>query len=431
MPVQLYTNNASAQLAADFDIGDTEITLESGAGALFAAPGADEYQMATLVNVANGDIEIVKITDNTDDVLTVEREQEGTTEANFPAASSKVEARLTAGMLDKIAQNNGASIDEDVAIGASAVAENESVAIGKQSSALQTETVSLGYRAKSWNTRTVAIGSEAESFGEQAIAIGDESRCFSDSAIAIGDKARVYANKAFQFHALPCVGRDPQSSATRMYPDPIEPYRLSSMPVVISSPWADLGQGVAWQSSTSYNDGDVVYPITPNGFQYALHVRVTRDFDTSTGTFVQNYSLTSESTEPSWATTNYDVADANDAGEGQWQAFDWETDGIAIEIPDGMIFYPDEVGFICYNYDSVSDEPYVSIGTHADPTLLINDQQLTDITDDNERHRFTGLTKGITGDINFKLETKATGASSRFHGRFYARGILIQKQDQA
>jgi hypothetical protein len=43
------------------------------------------------------------------------------------------------------------------------------------------------------------------------------------------------------------------------------------------------------------------------------------------------------------------------------------------------------------------------------------------------RHAFTGLKHGIT-DLRVKVVTPATGASARFHGRFYAKGLFVQTQ---
>jgi hypothetical protein len=386
MTAQLYRNNAIANLDVDCDIGDTTITVETGKGDLFGSPIVGEsFQIATLVNLANGDFEIVKITERTDDVFTVEREQENTTEANFPAATSRLEARLTAGMLDRVIQN---------------LSDNPAARI--------------------------AIGELSEANVGNSVAIGGQAKAHGESAVALGLFAKSYADLSFSVSGLPCIQRDWGDLQVDMGAD-----KLSSCAVVISSPFVDLGQCVAWQASTAYKDGDVVIPTTPNAKQYLLRVEVERDFDYDTASFVQNYSATSGGTEPTWPTGDYFSVSVNSVPDGYWYCMDWQTTGQSVAIPDGMIFYPDEVGFICYNFNAVTAEPYVSIGTTAAPTTLVNNQQLTEITDDNMRHRFTGLKKGITGNINFKLVTKATGASSRFHGRFYAKGILIQKQDQA
>lgn len=69
-------NNAYATIASAVAAVDTTITVQSGKGALFAV-SAPYYTYATIENSA-GDIEIVKVTAVSGDVLTVVRAQDGT-----------------------------------------------------------------------------------------------------------------------------------------------------------------------------------------------------------------------------------------------------------------------------------------------------------------------------------------------------------------
>jgi hypothetical protein len=100
MPGPLFTNNASATLAGSYTATATAITLTAGQGALFPAPGAGEWFMATVVDNLNN-IEIIKCTARTSDTLTVLRGQEGTPARPF-GAGEKLENRLTAGALHDI-----------------------------------------------------------------------------------------------------------------------------------------------------------------------------------------------------------------------------------------------------------------------------------------------------------------------------------------
>ena len=101
MPV-LFTNNASGTLAASITAAATSITLTTGQGSLFPGLTGSNYFYATLVNSSNN-IEIIKVTARSSDVLTVVRGQEGTTALAF-AASDKLELRLTAAGLNNLAQ---------------------------------------------------------------------------------------------------------------------------------------------------------------------------------------------------------------------------------------------------------------------------------------------------------------------------------------
>lgn len=100
----LFANNAVATLAADVETHHTQLTLQTGHGALFPSPDADldEFFLASLVT-AGGEQEIVKITARDNDTLTVDRGQETTIPRAF-ATGDKLELRLTSGSLSGFVQ---------------------------------------------------------------------------------------------------------------------------------------------------------------------------------------------------------------------------------------------------------------------------------------------------------------------------------------
>lgn len=105
---QRFLNNFSTVLAASISSSDTTITLQSTAG--MAALSAGDYYMLTLYKRSGADElerEIVKVTSLSGNVATVLRGQEGTAAFSAPAGTF-VEARLTAGALDAVAQQIGA-----------------------------------------------------------------------------------------------------------------------------------------------------------------------------------------------------------------------------------------------------------------------------------------------------------------------------------
>lgn len=87
-------NNAFATLASSITNSATSITLTTGQGARFPSLGAGDYFYATLVDTSNN-LEIVKCTARSTDVLTVVRAQESTT-ARAYSAGDRIEIRLTA-----------------------------------------------------------------------------------------------------------------------------------------------------------------------------------------------------------------------------------------------------------------------------------------------------------------------------------------------
>jgi hypothetical protein len=98
----LFTNNASAALASSITTSSTTITVTTGAGAQFPAITSGNYFYATLTDSSNN-LEIVKVTARTTDVLTVVRAQEGTT-ARAYAAADKIELRVTAAGMNSFPQ---------------------------------------------------------------------------------------------------------------------------------------------------------------------------------------------------------------------------------------------------------------------------------------------------------------------------------------
>lgn len=106
---QLFANNAETTLAAALAPAALSITLQPGTGALFPTPSAGDYFLLTL---ANGPVEttreIVKIIDNTADVLTVDaggRAQEGTADLGW-GIGSIASGRLTAASLAAFFRND-------------------------------------------------------------------------------------------------------------------------------------------------------------------------------------------------------------------------------------------------------------------------------------------------------------------------------------
>lgn len=94
-----FSNNGHSTLAASLTSSATSITLASGHGARFPSLSSGEYFYATLIDASNN-LEIVKCTARSSDVLTVTRAQEGTT-ARAYAIGDRIELRVTAqGLVD-------------------------------------------------------------------------------------------------------------------------------------------------------------------------------------------------------------------------------------------------------------------------------------------------------------------------------------------
>jgi hypothetical protein len=103
--LMLFTNNPSSLLASGINNVATTLSLTPGTGALFPTPGASQIAVVTLEDTS-GNIEICWCTGRSGDNLTVTRAQEGTTALSF-SSGSRVELRVTAGVLGALLQKNG------------------------------------------------------------------------------------------------------------------------------------------------------------------------------------------------------------------------------------------------------------------------------------------------------------------------------------
>jgi|9_EtaG_2_1085328.scaffolds.fasta_scaffold06643_2 ribosomal protein L18 len=89
-----FSNNGHSTLAASLTSSATSITVASGHGARFPSLSSGEYFYATLIDASNN-LEIVKVTARSSDVLTATRAQESTT-ARAYAIGDRIELRITA-----------------------------------------------------------------------------------------------------------------------------------------------------------------------------------------------------------------------------------------------------------------------------------------------------------------------------------------------
>lgn len=111
-----FANNASSLLAATINAAATTVQVGAGEGALFPSPTGSEYFLVALVNAA-GDLEIVKCTSRTGDLLTVVRAQEGTSAATWTNGATRVELRVTKGTMEAMLQKTGDSMSGNLDMG--------------------------------------------------------------------------------------------------------------------------------------------------------------------------------------------------------------------------------------------------------------------------------------------------------------------------
>ena len=102
----IFTNNASSLLAASIDTVETMVQVEAGFGVNYPSPSGNQFFYVTLED-DSGNIEIMKCTARSTDLLTVVRGQDGTVGQNFVLGTTRVEVRTTAAVLEEFVQISG------------------------------------------------------------------------------------------------------------------------------------------------------------------------------------------------------------------------------------------------------------------------------------------------------------------------------------
>jgi hypothetical protein len=104
MTIQVFSNQASSQLAGSISAGATSITLNAGGGASFPTISAGQVFYATLYDAATKLArEIVLVTGRSGDVLTVLRGQDGTTAQSW-LAGDFISQWLTRAVMNNLTQ---------------------------------------------------------------------------------------------------------------------------------------------------------------------------------------------------------------------------------------------------------------------------------------------------------------------------------------
>ena len=197
MAKQLFGNNASSLLAASISDADLTIQVANGFGALFPNPGADEYFLVTLEN-DNGDIEIVKVTSRTTDLLTVPpggRGQEGTSAQSWTNGQTRVELRLTRGTMETFIQRGGDAMEGDLDMDGNDLIDAKLT--GASTQILAGEIVDVPLRGNAGDSsnelRVPADGTRATAGGSAILVEGDTQRV-AQAAFVVGQVIMWYGN---------------------------------------------------------------------------------------------------------------------------------------------------------------------------------------------------------------------------------------------
>jgi len=491
MAKRLYLNNSSTTLDGALSAAATTVTVADGS--LFA-PGS-EFIVAT-IDQGGGLMEIVHVTARSGNDLTISRGEESTTDQTHPDGTSfeaRITAGML-DYLDPVKDDDGeivigdgassttgavvigkdasAAVEGGVAIGRGAESDGtipaicigdnatadstatKSVIIGDNSSTLAADNIFIGpsITCSAGDSNNIILGDNltiidsgmvalnAVQLSDAAVVIGQQSRAKdATQSVVIGNYAQAYSPNSvaigsyFNNFVEGSTVMPPQVAQRERgwYYDQYEATVYTSTPTTVASPPCDLGPGVAW-SATTLQDGDVVVPTTPNGYQYILIIGYD-SAPTSTYDGAYNANNTSvEATEPTWPTANQgDAVESNTDAVDQFMMVDPAT-GIDCKVSALLYgigpvkFYPTRVIFICQKFATLTAEPYISVGNENSATAYVNNQQLTGITEAHQMQYFDITNPKGADRVIFKLNTAGVGASGQMMGRFLVEGYYMQ-----
>ncbi len=185
-----YTNNATTILAATITNVSTSIQASTGQGALFPTLTGSQYFTVAMQDTV-GNIEYMKCTARSGDILTVTRAQEGTTALAFTANLARFELRDTALSMSNLYQKDGDTLTGDMSGGGHNIT-NAVLGSGISIEAA-TEIVNTPIRGVTGVTTNEIIvptdGTRATAGGLRIVCVGDPSNAFTIGMIMMWNGA--------------------------------------------------------------------------------------------------------------------------------------------------------------------------------------------------------------------------------------------------
>jgi hypothetical protein len=194
MAALIFTNNASSLLNTTISNSDTTIELATGFGARFPQPSVGVTSFYATLEDDQGNFEVVECTDRSGDLLTVVRGQDNTSAQGFTQNVTRVELRLTAGVVEQFLQVSGDIMAGNLDMNANEL--QNAVLTGAATSIQAGEIVGVPVRGDTGvasNELVVPSGGGRATVGGAAIlAVGDDIVAELDTAgVIILDSATV------------------------------------------------------------------------------------------------------------------------------------------------------------------------------------------------------------------------------------------------
>lgn len=352
--VQAWFNNTATKLQVPLSPTGKKLTLVNP-----TIPVLNEHQFVTITVQEKAKIEIMKVSVVAGNVLTIaERGLEGTTPQSFTVAA-KVYVSNTSATINWVYQSLKSMALSVAGLFKSAIRgqDNGGDSIGSRAVSIQTgrdtndrvasgmDSLVIGYNAKATGYRAAAIGAGSECKYDHGVAINNSWWRLNASAISspqtLGEISE-YSKWWYGYEAGWYCGID-----TCFATEPLA-----------------FDGGKVWTPATKVRHLSWVQPTVPNGWSYAIWDNAFKYDDALNATYAG--SITG-ATEPVWGTT-YQAGCSDSNSDLAYTAFDLHD----YRIPLYEYAKIDYIDVVAYSAINVTSPAYISIGTVAEPTLLVD-----------------------------------------------------------
>ena len=411
MTTPVFTNNLETTLAitttasaTTIEVADASVfntLIQDGAGATNGV-----HEMATLTDGIN--IEVVKVTNAATgtNIITVTREQEGTTGYAFLVGDA-IEGRLTAQEL-----TNGffgrAANSYSVVFGINSI---DLVTLRSNAAHAATGIYScaIGAQASATGDRSISMGLSATAAGAYGIALGTSASAGADTSLAVGNDADALGIDST------CVGRLASSSAAAT--------KASSFGYS-SQGYADRGTSLGYLAIVDTGAVSAT-AIGDHAFN-----RITKTHNISGPSLIRKDNA--ESDELLYFSGQENIIFS--------QEYDFTLaladNVIIILIPTGSTFFVSEVGFLPTSLNTITSNPTIEFGVNTVTDALMT-ATLTTTQTVKKRERYNEVlnaTNWVTdaelvgATTQFTVSVTTAAVATTFLARVYFKGMLVEDE---
>lgn len=327
-----------------------------------------------------------------------------------------------------IGRSSGSNASYGIAIGKQAITQtNSAIAIGRNASAITyANTIALGRSSTSSGDATISIGYNASASNLQSIAIGKNSSAVTSNALAIGKSASAgaasvaigYTSNASGSNSV-AIGRYAASAGV----DSVGIGRSAT-----SSGFYSIAIGKSTVANSyhsiaigTFNSGSGAKAVSAIAIGQYGHARIINSIQVQASSIIRKDEAAVIQTTTAafkWCAGNEAIVFTKEV------AIDSGTPSVTLTVPSNSTFYPNEVGVI-YTSGTLTTPPTVSFGITGNTTKFVS-ATATSVANLYDRDVFSVSSTAGESSLVAAVTSAGTGTSSK--ARFYFKGLLLENQ---